>query len=375
MLPGSLYFRKRMYDFDESALNSIDAREISLFRAAWILATKRLEFIELNEPAMLPAWPSLIVYVSIIRMKRAVIRVVTAGRGKQTPPLVVAYAIENNPLIPAFCDFTKLPLFLSHAIALGVFRYVAGCFDRIAFGTRDAQVNYQQLFSSAHRRGGAETAHFSPLINACSCGTLSKQRSALFVGEFSERKGIASMLELWDKVRKLSSGSSFVIVGKGELESTVRDWASNKSEVTVLVDPPRSVIHRELRRASLLILLSQSTARWREQIGLPLTEGLSHGCEILTTEKVGFAHWLRAHGHLVVPEKFDRMTVARAVTQRLREPRNPTHIIKVLPPENGRITADRWLHRPPEPGCPDIPTPRERARTITRDADMPRRKT
>ena len=68
------------------------------------------------------------------------------------------------------------------------------------------------------------------------------------------------------------------------------------------------------------MLPSQPTSAWREQVGLPIVEGLSYGCTIVTTTETGLAGWLSEHRHRVLPADANEAQLAAAIIDALRRP-------------------------------------------------------
>ena len=133
------------------------------------------------------------------------------------------------------------------------------------------------------------------------------------------------------------------VVGKGPLVEEVRTSAAALPAVEVTVDPPRDEVHRILRGTQTLVLLSQPRNRWREQVGLPIVEGLAHGCTVVTTEQTGLAPWLAEHRHVVVTASSDPAQTAAAIVTSARMNRSPADVTADLPATDGRTMADRWL--------------------------------
>ena len=114
----------------------------------------------------------------------------------------------------------------------------------------------------------------------------------------------------------------------------------------LVIDPPRSEIHRHLRSASVLALPSRPTASWREQIGLPIVEGLAHGCNIVTTSETGLAGWLTEHGHNVVAPGAGVSALADSVLHALHKQGDggtAVGVVADLPAVDGRLAADAWM--------------------------------
>jgi glycosyltransferase involved in cell wall biosynthesis len=82
-----------------------------------------------------------------------------------------------------------------------------------------------------------------------------------------------------------------LVIGAGRLLPEVRAWADGRDDVDLEIDPPRARVHEAMRESSVLVLLSQPHGHWREQVGLPIVEGLAHGCEVVTTSETGLASW------------------------------------------------------------------------------------
>jgi glycosyltransferase involved in cell wall biosynthesis len=89
------------------------------------------------------------------------------------------------------------------------------------------------------------------------------------------------------------------------------------------------------------VLPSQPSATWREQVGLPIVEGLSYGCTIVTTTETGLAGWLSEHGHRVVAADADDGELAAAVAAALLNP--VEDVVASLPDHDGRLAADAWM--------------------------------
>jgi len=85
-----------------------------------------------------------------------------------------------------------------------------------------------------------------------------------------------------------------------------------------------------------VVLPSQRVRGWREQVGLPLLEGLAHDCAVVTTTESGLAGALLAAGQQVVaPGQPD--TLAAAIVRAADQPRRRLH------PPDSREAVHRWL--------------------------------
>jgi glycosyltransferase involved in cell wall biosynthesis len=192
---------------------------------------------------------------------------------------------------------------------------------------------------------------------ACGCDGLPAEPDVvLFVGAFQHRKGLPKLLESWPEVVRLRPTARLMLIGQGELVELAQQFTERTESVDLIIDPPRPEIHRQLRRASVLVLLSQPSPSWREQVGLPITEGLAHGCAIVCSSETGLAEWLSAHGHDVLPPDATTSTVADAILGALDRGRSAASVLSDLPTVDGRLSADRWLFRSGPGSRGDRPT-------------------
>ena len=165
----------------------------------------------------------------------------------------------------------------------------------------------------------------------------------IFVGAFTERKGVPLLLQAWPEVRRLHPHAELLIVGKGRLEAEVIAAGEAPLGIRVNIDPERRVIHDLLETSAILVLPSQPSPTWREQVGLPIVEGLSHGLTIVTTEETGLAEWLEENGHHVVHDPRSVTELARALSIALETRRPAQAVLAALPIRDGRLAADDWL--------------------------------
>lgn len=330
--PALLLFDVRRYDFDDDLAAQVGAVEAGSVRAARILGRSGVRALEVNEPSAVEGARRTALALAWLRLRGTVTR---------SRPVVVSYAIGNsNP----FEDpeggrwRTRLRRQLDFVLA----RYVWWECDRIAFGTPAAAEAYAAAFGT--RRRPLVTTVVPALPVACPCAADPAERAArvVFLGAFSARKGLPVVAQAWPLVVDRVPGAELVLVGKGDLEPLARELAATGS-VRLVVDPPRSRIHEELRAASVLTLPSRRQGRWREQVGLPLVEGLAHGCSIVTTEETGLAAWLDEHGHRVLPGTVGADGLADALVAALTERRPPQSVRADLPAVDGRLAADAWM--------------------------------
>lgn len=331
--PATIIYRVRRYDFQESLLEGLEVVQAGPVRAAWLLACSRVSELEINEPLMLSSLPGSALAVASLRLRSLV------GGPRVT---IVSYAMENaDPFSRAPGEAMRLKLRRVFDIALA--RFVWGQIDRVAFATDTARGTYGSALPAPRNR--TVTALIPALPAPCSCehDTERGVPRVLFVGALVERKGVRRVLESWASVRDQVPDARLCIIGKGGLEGRVRAAADRDDSIELMIDPDRSEIHRNLRRSGVLVLPSQPTPTWREQIGLPIVEGLAHGCAVVTTTETGLAGWLAGHGHGVLEPASSPSELADALVSALRAARSASAVTADLPATDGRLAADAWL--------------------------------
>ena len=165
----------------------------------------------------------------------------------------------------------------------------------------------------------------------------------LFVGAFSERKGVRQLLAAWPLVRQRHPTARLRVLGKGPLVSLVEAAAAADATIAIELDPPRARVHGAFEGSKVAVLLSQPWRGWREQVGLPIVEALTHGCEVVASDQTGLAGWLRAHGHRVLETPATADDVAAAIVSALESDRATAARLSQLPGEDGRLQANHWL--------------------------------
>ncbi|MDE9364323.1 glycosyltransferase [Luteipulveratus sp. YIM 133132] len=332
--PASLVYADRRYDFDDSLADGLDLHRARTLRTAALVAASPVRTLEVNEPAM---------RLGLVRAASAVAAARATAAVRRRPVRVVTYAIGNLDewQIPADRVRARVRRRAERVLS----RWVAGRLDRIAYGTDGARRLYDELYGD--RIEQADAVVVPALPERCGCldrpGPARDPERVLFVGALQERKGVLHLLAAWPQVVRERPGARLTVIGTGELESHVREVTDGLQGACLVVDPPRAVIHDALREATVVVLLSQRTPTWREQVGLPIVEGLAHGCTVVTTGETGLAEWLAAHGHSVIPAGVPSDVVAGAVLDALGAARPPATVLRDLPAEDGRRAADAWL--------------------------------
>lgn len=332
---ADIFYGRRRYDFDEGLAAAVSRRsrlaQVSGARQAWNLLRRPYDAIEINEPIALET-------VRRTALALAAVSVSDTLRRRRTS--VATYAIGNVPLAELPCPRGKARLgrLLDERLAPWVWRRC----DRVVFGTGAASDAYRSSFGAPGRR--TKMINVPALPTACSCpaGTADADggQRLLFLGDLSARKGFDMVANAWPIVRDRLPAARLVIVGRGVLLEQARSLAAADHTVTLVIDPPREIVHKQLRSATVVVLPSQPTRGWREQVGLPLVEGLAHGCTVVTTDETGIADWLRNNGHHTVPADHAPMRLVEAIVEALGHPQDPESVYRSLPDRDGRLEAD-----------------------------------
>ncbi|TFC69750.1 glycosyltransferase [Cryobacterium sp. TMS1-20-1] len=326
--PAAILFRIKRYDFHEELTEGLVVLQARPVHAAWLLLRSRVTTLEISEPLMLSsAWGSAL-SISALRL-----RALLGGRRAT----IVSYALENASPFERKLGLKARLRRASTGIAA---RFVWRQTDRVAFGTDAARVTYRKALPAPTRGTDLAVIPALPAPCVCAAGSGLDPDRVVFLGAFVDRKGLPDILAAWPRVSALVPHARLTIMGKGALEDRARQAAAEDPTIELIIDPPRSEIHRQLRRASVLALPSQPTATWREQVGLPIVEGLAHDCSIVTTAETGLATWLADHGHDVVAPGCSPQQLADAVVHALQAPHSSADD---LPTVDGRLAADAWL--------------------------------
>lgn len=338
LLPAAIVYRYRRYDFDEGLITGLELVRAGPVRAAWLLVRSPVDTLEINEPLMLSSVRSTALVVLALRMRSRV-------GGRRTS--VVTYAIGNTNPWPHHARrgvHSRVGRSLDATLA----RYLWRRTDRIVYGTREAERTYSDILPALGRPGDETIIPALP----CRCSCLNDKawrdpNRLVFLGAFAERKGFALLLEAWPLVRRLLPEARMTLLGKGPLVEEAEQSAQLDPTIDLIVDPPRPEIHRRLAQSGVLTLPSQPTANWREQVGLPIVEGLAHGCTVVTTEETGLAGWLGDNGHQVLTAPTAPVELAQALVAAFRAHRSREEVLASLPQTDGRLDADAWLFGEP----------------------------
>ena len=338
-VPASIVYLRRNYDFDDSLLAGLDVHHCTGLRAlAALVVRSDVREVEVNEPLMLSALKLSLTAALATRLGGLL------GRRRTR---VVTYALANSdPFADATRRLRSRPRRIAFRLAT---RVLVRLLDRIAYGSSAAEQQYAAL---VRRRGAALEGRLVPALptpcTTCAdpgheTDSATRSHQVLFLGAFDHRKGLAQLLDAWPDVAARRPDLTLRVLGKGPLQDLVEDVVRDRSDVSLAVDPSRTEIHASLLASRTLVLLSQPSSTWREQIGLPIVEGLAHGCEIVATDQTGLADWLREHGHRVLPARATRQEIVEAVVASGERPASA--VVAPLPARDGREEADAWLFR------------------------------
>jgi len=142
-------------------------------------------------------------------------------------------------------------------------------FDYVGYATRDAELAYTQSFAMSRVR----TVTLDPWRGSCACATTERQKIFLFAADPSPRKGFDLLLAAWAS-SGLSEGGWRLrcVLPVASLPNSVRIGTAE-----LLLSPSRAALHAEFAASYATVLPSRREGRWKEQIGLSLPEGRSHG--------------------------------------------------------------------------------------------------
>lgn len=331
LTPATVIYRATRYDFDTTAAVGLDLRRAGPVRAAVMLARSTVTEFEVNEPLMRYGVRGAALAVAALRLRGAL------GGPRAS---IVSYGIENfDPFSPPRDGLRSRS---SAVLDLALTRFVWARLDRMAFGTTASRDLYHRVLGPLGDR--ASEIVIPTLPAACDCADTGRSGDrVIFVGAFSGRKGFDVLERAWPHVLERRPASRLHVLGKGPLEAAARSWADRDGTIDLEVDPSRQRIHERLRGSQVLVLPSQPQSTWREQLGLPITEALSHGCSIVTTAETGLASWLEGHGHSVIAAGGSETELAEAIVAQLDRRRPSADVTADLPERDGRLAADDWL--------------------------------
>jgi glycosyltransferase involved in cell wall biosynthesis len=291
MPPGQLLlFTSRIGDSDAGLVEGHPGvRPFSWGRLLRALRDPDLALVEVAEPLWLGEWVRAVRYVLLLKVLRPALP-------RRRPVAVATYAIENLDARErlSFRALDDRPVlgglarrFVTAAVGVSLL-----LLDVVVFGTSGACENYRGTFGWALRR--TRWAVLPPRLDACTvCGPVGgarRDRTVLFLGTPSRRKGFDVLMAAWEAAGAAERGWRLVVADpRGEEAPELPPGVSIRTGLS------RATVHELLRTSAVVAMPSVRLRGWREQIGLPLVEGLGHGCRVVTTTETGLADDLRDH--------------------------------------------------------------------------------
>jgi glycosyltransferase involved in cell wall biosynthesis len=291
----ALLFTSERDDTDVSLYAHRDVRPFSWPALVRALRDPELELLEIAEPLWTAEWVRALRYAALARLLRP------CSLRSRRRVAVATYAIENLDARDRLRRYPDRPLLgpvvsRLRLLATGASMLVL---DAVVFGTTGAAENHRRAFGWALRR--TRHAVLPPRLGPCSvCGPVSgsheREPTVLFLGTPSERKGFGPLMAAWERSGAADRGWRLLVADP----EGAREHDGLPAGVTVRVAPPRAEVHALLRTAAVVAMPSVRRPGWREQIGLPLVEGLAHGCRVVTTTETGLAPDLGDHPQVVL---------------------------------------------------------------------------
>jgi glycosyltransferase involved in cell wall biosynthesis len=334
--PTWFFYSAIRADFDSELAGSLPfVRRVSAPAVVRMVLLHRIRTLEVPEPLAIALWPHLFLIQGAIAI---------TNRLGLTRTNVVSYAIENYPTDSKLTEFTRIPKFVSRTIVKLAAGFLIRTSSRIVFGTQDAADLYRSFapraFDRRPRLSRLAWALPAPLGRV---PEVVEAQTLVFLGTFEDRKGVDRLMKVWPKVIELLPSSKLTLLGKSGRIEDIREFAGAFDSVMLREDPPREEIFDVLARSKSAILFSQPSRGWKEQVGLPIVEALSVGCEIVCSDQTGIHAWLSAHGHRVVAWNSSDETLAAAIIDALTAQRSKSDILDDLPGQDGRALADNIL--------------------------------
>ncbi|WP_445996339.1 glycosyltransferase family 4 protein [Okibacterium fritillariae] len=333
MLPGTTLYFSRKYDLGATPPGH-EFVPVSLLQAIVRVARSRAKKLELPEPLWLRYYPGNFVLGVVWRVSGLL-------QGKRRS--ASAYSIENNDIDALLFSGRSVPA-LVRRIAVAAFGLSArAVYGRLAYGSDGARETYESI---PFLRGVTSRTFLELPAPRSIVNDEAQPGRAVFVGRLEDRKGIERLMDAWPAVEEAVPGAVLEIVGDGPLGGAVTEWCrQNESQRISSGALDHATVLRRLQEASVLVAPSQRDGRWREQIGLPISEALSTGLTIVTTSETGLAEWLLSTGHHVVSaDRRDHTALSRAIIGALEHPLDRASVLGSLPSVLGRIEADAWLN-------------------------------
>ena len=267
------------------------------------------------------------------------------------------YAIENNGLNNLIFGTVDRHNFITHYIGKFLGFLISTIYTHAAFGTYAAYKNYalnEFLVQIPHiypdRYSIQESSNPQSLIPGFEgysrVATKSEQKyTYLFVGVLEERKGINLLIQAWDILDQVDFKGRLIIVGSGALEKKVSEWCLKAPERrSYLGFKTGDKLNSIYASADFLLAPSQRDGRWREQVGLPIIEGLSFGLTVITTSETGIADGLRANGHIILEDGNRPESLAKGILTGFEALMPKEFVKEQVFGSSNRTKAFNWAH-------------------------------
>lgn len=309
----------------------------SLYEA---LRDPEIDLMEIAEPMWITEWPRHFAIAALARVARF-----------RLPRLTIAtYAIENLDWRERFAHpnlqrWPNLQRAFARLLRSITDHTASRLLDLIVFGTPGAAGNYADTLPLTLRK--VEKSVLYDSFEICECVSYSDPDPDLeteyrvqFLGENTQRKGVDVLLRAWkqlDKEWTATRDRVLLVSGPG--------FTSDSELKRVKFEPrlQRDEVYDRLVQADVVVLPSRRTARWREQQGLPVIEGLQHGCAIVMSSESGLVPLLKGrHDVFVVPpEDSEGLAAALLAAYSLkgRSRNRDPHVAHV-----DRLRERLWVH-------------------------------
>jgi glycosyltransferase involved in cell wall biosynthesis len=137
-----------------------------------------------------------------------------------------------------------------------------------------------------------------------------------YLGRFVPEKGVPLLMRVLDRV---SVPWRALFVGGGPLEGALRAWAVRHGDrVRVVTGVPHAGVPAHLSAMDVLAAPSQTTRRWKEQLGRMLIEAFAAGVPVVGSDS-GEIPFVIADAGVVLPEA-DEAAWAATLTELLESP-------------------------------------------------------
>ncbi|HSU15222.1 glycosyltransferase family 4 protein [Longimicrobium sp.] len=128
-----------------------------------------------------------------------------------------------------------------------------------------------------------------------------------YLGRFIEPKGLRVLMRALDGL----GGARAMLVGGGEMEGELRDWAAARGDaVRIVTGIPHDAVPEHLAAMDLLVAPSLTTPRWREQFGRMLAEAMASGVPVIGSNSGEIPHVIGDAGAVVREGDADALRTA-----------------------------------------------------------------